>query len=516
MNKPPEITKAHEIIESWAKDPEKFIIEALRFEQKTGPDGTPNKLTTQQRDALKKIRLLVWSKIKSGTGGKLTEEETMYAKKMGVSIRSGKGTGKDCMGAMLVLWFLVCFPNVKIPCTANSGKQLKEVLWSEIKKWLKDSLIEDWVVCQSDKVYMKAGKKEDHGKRWFATARTVNVKGSADAQSETLQGFHEDYMMFVVDEASGLPEPVFKPFETTLTGLCNFVLLLWNPTRSHGYAIDTFGKNKEDWVCLQWNAEESELSQMPQFKAQIERMERRYGRDSTAFRVNVLGLPPKASADALIPMDWVMDAVGREFEIDPDDPLRLGVDVGAGGDRSVLLQRVGNSVTKIKAHDTPDTMELTGWVSDAIHRGGVDATFVDIIGIGQGVYDRLRELGHKRVYSVDVRRTSTSERFKKLRDELWWKIRERFEKGTISIPNDEELICELTTIKYKPESDGRVKVEGKKELRARGAASPDKADALCLTEFLPASIFREAKKDSWDQLLDDAEDERRPGGCMIG
>ena len=93
------------IIRKWAKDPELFMREALKVPA----------LTTQQRDACEELRKLVWAKIKAGTGAKLTDEEQRYSKKIGISIMSGKGTGKDAWTSMVIIWFLCCFPRPLIP-----------------------------------------------------------------------------------------------------------------------------------------------------------------------------------------------------------------------------------------------------------------------------------------------------------------------------------------------------------------------------------------------------------------
>lgn len=486
------LNSKQKLFKRWRDNPEAFINEALKFKEKGF------ELTTQQKDCVEQIRKLVSAKVKSGSGQKLSAEEEIYSKKIGISIQSGKGTGKDAILALLITWFMTCFPNVKIPCTANSGKQLKEVLWSEIKKWLKDTPVDDWLKVQSEKIFMKLPNKDDWGKRWFATARTVNVKASADEQAETLQGFHEDYQMFVIDEASGVPDPVFKPFESTLTGLCNFIFMVFNPTRNIGYAIDSQTKYRKDWICLHWDAEKSELAEMPQFKAQIERMENKYGRDSNAFRVSVSGLPPISDSDTLIPWDWVMDAVDKDMVLEPDDPLVFGVDIGAGGDKSVIAMRRGGKLERLLFNNSKNTMEVTGWVSMNIEEYEPKATFIDVIGLGNGVYNRLRELG-RRVYAVDVRNVARKpDRFKKLRDELWFNLRDQFESGIISIPNDDELISELSTIKFaEGESDGKVKIEGKQELKRRGLSSPNNADALMMTYYMPDSVFRPQKRERY-------------------
>jgi hypothetical protein len=416
---------------------------------------------------------------------------------------SGQGTGKDAFASLVCWYFLYNFANCKIPCTAPTSHQLKNVLWSEINKWGRKSrpldpkdpsgptILQHLFEIQTERVFLK----EKKGREWFAVARTVNAKASPDEQVETLAGFHEDHMLFIIDEASGIPDPVFKPIEGTLTGKLNIVLMIFNPTRSKGVATESQYGDSGQWVTLRWNSEDSEIVS----REHIENMEKKYGRDSNPFRIRVLGLPPLADTDTLIPWDWIMDAVDREITPLDDDPVVKGVDVGAGGDKSVIATRHGGKITKLKRINTKDTMELVGWVVNEIDADEAQATYVDVIGIGKGVYDRLRESG-QRVFSVDVRRTPKEpERFLKTRDELWWTLREQFEQGIISIPNDRDLIDQLGCIKWAPDSRGRVKVEGKPEMRRRGLNSPDEADAVCLTYAMNDRIFRAKKEEDEEE-----------------
>lgn len=475
-------------IKHWRRNPLDWVADIF-------PDYTP---TTQQREAFAELGKLINAKLKAAKkDAELTEEEKEYARKIGVSIMSGQGTGKDCWASIVILFFLYCFGNCKIPCTAPTGHQLKDVLWAEVSKWIRKSrkldpknpgsptILEHLFQWQSERIFLK----EKKGKEWFAVARTVNTKGSADEQAETLAGFHEDYMLFVIDEASGVPDPVFKPIEGTLTGKLNIVLMIFNPTRSKGVAVESQYGDRDRWIPLRWNSEESEIVS----REHIENMAAKYGRDSSPYRIRVLGLPPLADTDTLIPWDWIMDAVDRDIQPLEDDPVMKGVDVGAGGDKSVIATRQGGRITKLKRINTKDTMELVGWVTNEMDADNAQAAFIDVIGIGKGVYDRLRENG-KRAFAVDVRRTPRDpERFLKMRDEIWWTLREQFEKGIISIPDDKDLVDQLGSIKYKPDSQGRIKVEGKEEMRKRGLHSPDEADSVCLTFAMNDNMFRPQK-----------------------
>ena len=479
----------------WVKD---TFGENLRKECRalTGVEVTTETgLTQQQERAFLELGKLVAAKLDAHSGKNLDEEQTKYSQKIGLSIQAGQGTGKDFWGAIALLWFMSCFSHPKCMATANTAKQLRNVYWAELSKIMRLSrvldtdspnrrtILQDLFTWQSERLFLT----EKGGDEWFAEAVTINAKAAPEEQATALAGRHEKFMMIVVDEATGVPDPTFKPLEGTLTGVVNIVLLIFNPTKTKGYAIES-QRYDSRFIPLRWNGEESEIVN----KAHIAGMEKKYGRDSNPFRIRVLGLPPLADTDTLIPWEWVDNAIERELEASSDDPIIIGVDVGAGGDKSVIVVRQGSVVKEVIRKDTKDTMELVGWVGREIDSWGARTCGIDVIGIGHGVYCRLRELGYK-VQAVDARKAPRRpDQFKKFRDEIWWTLRDRFEEGTISIPNDQDLIDQLGSIKYAPESDGTVKVEGKKEMKQRGMASPDEADALCIAFAITDRLYRNA------------------------
>lgn len=410
-------------------------------------------------------------------------------------------TGKDFWGALAMLFFMSVFDTPKCLATANTAKQLRSVYWAELSKIMRLSLpmnpkdprsptiLEALFEWQSERIFLRERK----GREWFCEAVTINVKASAEEQATALSGRHEDFMFFVVDEASGVPDPVFKPLEGTLTGRLNIVALIFNPTSNTGYAIES--QRDRRFIPLRWNAEDSELVS----KAHCQGIADKYGTDSNPYRISVLGLPPVADPDTLIPYDWIHAAIDREVEVADDDPVIFGVDPAAGGDNAVVLIRKGPKVLEIQRKNLADTMEFVGWVVLAAERWQPDAILVDNIGLGIGVYNRLRELGYP-AFPVDVRRAPqnlvSGERFHKFRDELWWNLRTIFENGAISISNDSDLIDQLSVVKYKPDSSGKIRVDDKATMKARGAngKSPDEADALVISHAKPDRVFRKTAR----------------------
>lgn len=156
------------------------------------------------------------------------EAATAIAQHRKVTIRSGQGVGKTAFEANLVLWFLSCFSYPRVVCTAPTRQQLNDVLWAEIAKWQERSpLLQGMLVWTKTRVYMKG-----HEKRWFAVARTAT-------KPENMQGFHEDNMLFVVDEASGVADPIMEAIQGTLSGDNNRLLMCGNPTQNTGTFHDS-------------------------------------------------------------------------------------------------------------------------------------------------------------------------------------------------------------------------------------------------------------------------------------
>lgn len=467
----------------WRRSPYHFIKDIIEWKEGEGP-------TRQQQEGLEMVGKIADAKYKVNNNLKCTEEDKQLAGKLGISIRSGHGTGKDCWLSWVYFWLLTVFPSAIGMVTAPTSHQLDDILWKEFRSWqLKSKFLAEKFEVQSDKVFLnEPGAK---GTR-FVSARTANVRGTEDEQAEALAGQHDDFMILAADEASALPKGTFRPIEGAMTGKMNFAIMIGNPTRATGYFFESHTKNRNEWVCLHWSSEECERIPQSIIEADI----KRFGRDSNWYRVRRLGEFPITDESTLIPYEWALNAVGREIEASASDTRLVGLDVGGGGDDSVMLFREGNIVGDyIPTCSSPDTMKVTGWAMSELADTDYDMGFLDPIGIGAGVNDRLRELGVKKIFAVDVREASSEPAFFRLRDELLWKVREAFENGTISIPNDDELIGELTTIKYDtPDSTGKIKVESKKDMRARGLRSPNKLDALALTYYFRERAYRSLGK----------------------
>jgi len=391
-----------------------------------------------------------------------------------LAIKSGHGVGKTAFEAWAVLWWLLTRYPTKIAVTANTAHQLNDVLWTEIDKWARQlpQGFKDLLEFKTDKISLKGASDS------FAVART-----SRRENPEALQGFHSENMLFICEEASGIPDVVFQVGEGALSTKGAKVIMCGNPTRADGYFYDAFHTSREQWHCMTVSCLDADTVS-DKF---VEDMGAKYGEESNVFRVRVLGEFPTQSDDVLVPLHLVEAATRREIEMAPTTPVVWGLDVARyGGDRTALAKRQGQVLLEpIRTWQNKDLMELAGIIlSEYETTRYIDRPtniYIDSIGIGAGLVDRLIELGLPAVGIAVSESPSLREKFMRLRDELFWNAREWFEGRDVAIPSDEAFISEITAVRYKYQSSGKLKIESKDEMKKRGQRSPDVADAFVLS-----------------------------------
>ncbi|MFB5761114.1 DEAD/DEAH box helicase family protein [Paenibacillus medicaginis] len=407
-----------------------------------------------------------------------------------VSVRSGQGVGKTGLEAATALWFLSCFPYPKVICTAPTRQQLHDVLWAEINKWQsKSPVLKRILKWTKTKIYMK-----NYEERWFATARTAT-------KPENMQGFHEDYMLFIVDEASGVADPIMEAILGTLSGEFNKLLMCGNPTKTSGVFFDSHNKDRADYKTRKVSCLDSPRTS----KENIAMLKRKYGEGSDVWRVRVEGEFPRGESDTFISLE-AAEFAKDEVKVEPSGTkLFVGVDVARfGDDETTMYARMGGKVVKTHFHHKQDTMTTTGWVLRLIddvkaERPEVDEVEIriDDSGIGGAVTDRLNEINEERslgyiIVPVNNGSAAEDEHYGNLGSELWGQVKDMLEEnmsnyilgvpGVLELPDDEKLISQLTTRKWKMGSNGRIYLERKEDMKKqkRGLQSPDRADGLVL------------------------------------
>ena len=411
-----------------------------------------------------------------------------------VAVKAGNGLGKGFCAAVAVLWYMHTHPEAAITLTtAPTFRQVRHILWRQIHR------------LYSPVADALGGRMFDT--RWEMSDDRYALGLSADG-ADQFQGFHSPHMFIVVDEAEGVSEEIYEAIESVMTSANPLLLLIGNPTSMSGAFRRAFYEERAVYHPITISALESPNVQAGRIvfpglttAAWVDERMQIWGGDSSTYRSRVLGEFPDQGEDSLFSLgdleaaarsvvEAVSWTIGDETVIGAErtagEKVILAVDVARfGSDRSVILRRRGECVEDIRVLTQMDTMQLTGWVSAAIRECRPAEVRVDEIGVGAGVVDRLRELGHE-VRGVNVANRARDDKlFANLRAEGFWGLRERFRSGRISIPDDSQLISELTSLRYSYDSSGRIRMESKDDMRRRGLPSPDKADALMLA-FLEA------------------------------
>lgn len=425
-----------------------------------------------------------------------------------VSVRSGQGVGKTALEAIAVCWYICTRPFPKIVCTAPTRQQLMDVLWAEVAKWIDGTILSDLLVWTKTRIYMKG-----YDDRWFATARTAT-------KPENMQGFHEENMLFIADEASGIDDRIMEAILGTLTGAENKLLMCGNPTKTSGVFYDSHHSDRDRFKTHKVSSLDSKRTSRENIQMLIEK----YGADSDVVRIRVYGEFPKAEPDVFIPLEMAERAAGTKVE-PVGNILSIGVDVARfGGDETVIAPRIGGKVFPLRTYQKQGTTETTGYVLSAalefrkrypqITRVRIK---VDDSGVGGGVTDLLKEIVREQNLPYDIipvnngESADDKEHYDDRGTESWANIREvlrenftAFMQGhpaTVELPNDAKLIKQLTTRKYRMTRKAKIRIESKDDMKKRGLQSPDRADAVILSFYEPKENgFMAYLQQQYDQL----------------
>ena len=260
------------------------------------------------------------------------------------------------------------------------------------------------------------------------------------------------------------------------------ILAFSNPRRNRGAFFECFNSKRDFWQTSTIDCRDVEGTD----KTVYDQIIAEYGEDSYQARVEVYGEFPADDEDQFISPTVVTAAQQRPKYDDPTAPTVIGVDPArSGADATVIVVRRGRDIVNIHRYRGEDTMTTVGRVIDAIDQYSPVLTVIDEGGLGYGVLDRLTEQKYK-VRGVNMAwKAKNPIMYVNKRAEIWGLMKTWLDHA--SIPKDNLLKSDLTGVTTKPTSSGAIQLEGKKEMRARGLASPDSADALALTFAFPVA-----------------------------
>lgn len=486
MSNEKELAKKYQVLQ---KDPFKFIELMWGLKSQEYVAGTANSDINTYSD-------LETETFKKGKHITKHQTELIQSVKDGVNdkgkrritVRAGRGVGKTSCLSWIILWFLFCYKDAQVPCTAPTVPQMHDALWKELALWLQ--LMPKVVQAKYDwtKGYLRITERPDV---WFARARTGKKE-----DPEALAGIHSEHVLLVADEASGIPNEVYHVAEGTLTDDNVLMILISNPRRLIGYFYDSHKKGNKLWKQLHFNGEDSPLvKESSELIQGIKADEGDNYKQSDRYRIEVLGEFPKA--ESLDEKGYVPLFIEQDIRKTDDDKLfgtqRIGIDpAGEGKDETVWVirdrlkakvlakEKISNSKSIVQK--TLTLMEMTGVEPANI--------YIDNFGVGANVAQELALAGH-RTNPVNVgTKAQDDSRYLNLRAESYWRVREWMRTGG-------ELVIhkaweELLTIRYRAELNGKLRIMDKLTMKKEGYGSPDYADALMLT-FTKPDVIRTNK-----------------------
>jgi len=417
------------------------------------------------------------------------------------AVRGPHGCAKSTTAAIAVLWFALTRDAAgvdwKVVTTAGSWHQLSGYMWPEIHKWsgkLRWDKVRDGRPFSRAHELQNINLKLNHGAAFAA----------ASANAALIEGAHADSLMFIYDEAKAIPAPTFDACEGAFSGSGGdgteaFALALSTPGQPQGRFYDICKRKAgyEDWHPVHVTLDDA-MAAGRITEEWADQRARQWGPDSAIYQNRVLGEFYASDEDSVIPLAWAEAAVTRWYAWDaagrPESgrdylPRTVGVDVArTGSDRTVLALRKGPVITELRRYVKEDTMQTTGRVMGVLEADSSCTAVVDVIGIGAGVVDRLREM-HARVLAFNASRgskavDSTREfHYANRRSEAHWTLRQALDPSgdpDYCLPDDEMLLGDLSAPHWSVTSSGRIQVESKDDIRKRLGRSPDDGDAVVM------------------------------------
>lgn len=404
------------------------------------------------------------------------------------AVHSCHEVGKSFTASLAVAWWIDSHPpgSAFVVTSAPTDKQVKAILWREINK-----------MHERGKLPGRTNLSE-----WYIGKELVAFgRKPSDYNPTAFQGLHAQYMLLVWDEACGIPQMMWDAGSSLVANADARTLAIGNPDDP----LSEFAKKCAP--TSSWNKIHIGYEHSPNFTGEpvsedlksrlihphwVKEKAKEWGPDSALFTSKCKGEFPEQSTDGFIQLNWLNAC--RHLELPEGIPVEAGVDVGAGGDRTVIRERRGMRAGREESFVDSDPMRTVARIVEKINEWGVTRVKVDVIGIGWSLAGRLRELSSAHNYgdtthSAEVvginfaEASAFPDRFINLRAEVYWTIgREYSRLGRWDLSNvDDEVFQELTAPTYKiMDSKGKIKIQAKEELRSILGRSPDRADALLL------------------------------------
>jgi len=451
-----------------------------------------------------------------------------------VGVEAATGVGKTYIAPLVIFWFLDCFDRALVVTTAPKKSQLKSVLWKEIEKRFGDfkKIHPRSEIYAEPKIQVIADDKDFAD--WKLIGEVAGVEAGAEVATK-MAGQHAPNMLFVLEEASGISQPIYNAVVNTCTASNNLIFAIGNPNSTddvlHRHCtmggvkhIRISGFDHPNLVTGQ------EIIQGAVSASSIERRLKEYGEKSTLFGSRVRGICPEQSTEALIRAEWIDDCFenGADFEIDEERLNSAGVDVANSkdGDKGAVSYFNGHQLLHLEEFPCPNANHLAYNLvydeSELLEKGFsvyhiptleaydiVENIGVDAVGVGVGTVNTFIDEGYdvtalqggalKKAIPHDngyddpyddnkKKKPKPLYSFPSLRSQMFVQLKTDFQNRQIDLSHLPKatflaLKKELVSMTYSTKT-GQTKVEAKESIKKRLGKSPNLADAVAYGNWM--------------------------------
>lgn len=398
-----------------------------------------------------------------------------------ITVRAGHGIGKSALESWILLWYLFCWKDTQINCTAPTAHQMHDVLWKEVQVWLGFMRIKSPEIADQyewTKGYVRMKESPD---TWFARATTASKD-----KPEALAGMHGEHVAALADEASGIDDVIYNTMEGSLTSGQILVLLISNPTRLTGYFYETFHKDKDEWQRYHFDSRQSPVVDW----SYVKRIKAKHGEDDDEYKIRVAGEFPNAEQlddkgyTPLIDSTQIVQTIERGFS----GRKRMGIDpAGDGKDKTVWVVRdkFRAEIVATEPKSTEKTIAAKTFTLMAEHGVEPEDVYMDTFGVGA---DSIAEINAalpavKGIISCNVGKQPEHDEdialYLNMRTKCYWEYRKWLVSGG-------ELVMhkgwdEMEYMKQRRNQQNKIQVIPKREMKKDLGKSPDHIDACMVT-----------------------------------
>lgn len=402
-----------------------------------------------------------------------------------ICVKASQGVGKSSVSAVCAIFRVIQDRNSRVIITAPSMRQAQDIFLRECWRLITDSdcdTFKELFFPTMKKIYVgSSGKEDDSRPDWGIMAVTAT-------DPRNFQGYHGKNISFFVDESSGVEQGIMETIEGTLTqpGVDYLHMHTGNPNVAEGAFYDLFTKKRALWKCFTFDSLTSPLVS----KEHCEYMKAVYGEKSDVYRIRVLGEFPTMQPNAVMSLDDV-EACTRNDPIEcvkKSKAKQFGTDLARyGSDESVIAQRSGLAIVNFETYakkDPNDVVRRSFIMQAECDWSDEECSYVtDADGMGQGVMARYHD-AEKNIHEFHTSGVATRRDFHDRMSEAWFHLGKFVRERACFLPNDRDLVQQLTTRLYEVTDKGKIKIESKQKYKDRTeASSPDRADAVVMAFY---------------------------------